>query len=356
MCVAVTLDPGATLTKQEVVAMDKNNADGAGVAWAREGLVEWYKTTKVDPDYIVRAINNAKDHSRLVHFRLSTAGGVRPELCHPFEISPRAECKPRHVTNRAMIHNGHWGRWDDLHKILKRDGLLPDDGPWSDTRLVAFMAHEDPSWLDAIGGKVAVMDGTGRIERIGDWDKLRDGIHVSNLYWRTATYTRGGYSGYRHWPGWEFSDEEWKAFIKEQADAREAEANKLMADIEAEHKRNHATNSKRRETNAEKRERKRDERRQAKREAAAGAGDAGNAGNTDDGADSGDCCQLPLPKPVRAQTTEVLADLGDCTPTDLNRIEASAVHGKPVQVSSGRWYQVVEKRGAREVVEVFPVA
>jgi predicted glutamine amidotransferase len=213
MCVAITMEPGAELTVEEVVKMDRTNADGVGIAWAYEGAVHWYKTTKVDPKYIQKMIYYWSEFPRLVHFRLATAGGTRADLCHPFEIGPLANCAPRGSGAKVMIHNGHWSRWSEVHDLMDKEGLLPDRTPWSDTRLAAYLSYTDPDWLVALGGRVATMDGDGAIERIGSWDKLRDGIHCSNMGWASEhTYKRGGYAGYNRWKGWDWEESDWAAY------------------------------------------------------------------------------------------------------------------------------------------------
>lgn len=221
MCVAITLKPNCNLSIDEVTKMHRNNADGVGIAWARDGLVHWWKTTKVDPEYIARAIYAWRDYPRLVHFRLATAGGAKTELCHPFEIGPLAKCSQTGSGGKVMIHNGHWHRWDEAKGILQKEGLLPE-GPWSDSRLAAYLAHDDPEWLMALGGRVAVMSGDGEIARLGDWEKLREGIMVSNKNWVDAKYTRGGYTGFKQWKGWNWSEEEHNAFWAEQQALQEA--------------------------------------------------------------------------------------------------------------------------------------
>lgn len=216
MCVAITLAPGTNLTLEEIRRMDRNNADGVGLAWAYDGHVSWWKTTKVDPQEVLTKMEFWSNFPRLMHFRLATAGGTRPDLCHPFEVGPLAACQPHGASQRVMIHNGHWTRWKEVHDLLDSEGLLPDKGPWSDTRLAAYLAHMDPDWLTALGGRVAVMDGDETIVRLGDWQELREGIYVSNKHWDTAAgYKRGGYDGYRSWKGWEWTEEERASFEKD---------------------------------------------------------------------------------------------------------------------------------------------
>jgi hypothetical protein len=88
-----------------------------------------------------------------------------------------------------MIHNGHWGEWDSIHADLEKRHLLPDNGPWSDTRLAAYLMSADPSWVDHIDGKIATLSGRGDIECSGLWTELRPGVQVSNTYWKWSITT-----------------------------------------------------------------------------------------------------------------------------------------------------------------------
>lgn len=200
MCIAVTLAPGTLLTLDEVIKMERSNRDGVGIAWAEDGLVHWIKSANVDPHKVWKILENQKDFPRLLHFRLSTAGGIRNELCHPFEIGPLASTAISGSTKKMMIHNGHWGGWEDIKRILEREDLLPE-GPWSDTRLVAYLAHQDEEWLEALTGKVATLNGAGEIGYLGTWETLREGIKISNRYWEnnSRSYASGAD---RHWKGW----------------------------------------------------------------------------------------------------------------------------------------------------------
>lgn len=218
MCVAVTLDPGANPTLDELIKMDKANSDGVGIAWCDHDGVHWWKTTKVNPEEVLDVLKLVAESPRLLHFRYATAGvhfqntiasGPLDELCHPFDISDRSVCTPQGVTRKAMIHNGHWGRWSEIAKLMDAEGLLPDKGPWSDTRLVSFLASVNEDWLLALGGRVATLDDTGDILRIGDWEQLRPGIHVSNKHWEYVQTRRS--STHYHGRSWVDAVEEYYA-------------------------------------------------------------------------------------------------------------------------------------------------
>jgi hypothetical protein len=220
MCVAITMEPGTDLSKEEIFKMGRANADGVGVAWADGGVVHWAKTINYTPDTLYNFIKEREGYFRLVHFRLSTVGGVRADLCHPFEVGPMANPHWTGHSSRVLIHNGHWHRWTDIIDILKKEEALPDMGPWSDSRLMAYLASFDEDWLHVVTGRVAMMDGDGNTVRIGDWSDLRAGIKVSNKHWdHTYNYRRSGRD--RDWPGWGWSEKEW-----EEAEAHSKEKEK----------------------------------------------------------------------------------------------------------------------------------
>jgi len=340
MCVAVTLEPGAVLTEQEVIHMDRANADGVGIAWARDGLVEWYKTTKVDPAYVAKVISSWKEYPRLVHFRLRTAGETIPQLCHPFEIGPAANCSPKGQSTRVMIHNGHWNRWTDVRDLLAKEGLLPD-GPWSDSRLVAFLAHKDPEWLQILGGRVAIMQGDGRVERLGSWETLRDGVQVSNKNWEGGKLARGQYSGWRQWSGWGWSEEEVEAFFKEQETKDRADQEKAIKEAEDEyHKLQAAKRSKR-----AKKEEKRGEKLQRREERRAASAQV--AGLVDKNCECG-------PEDSHATGKGDGSTDSSCPPAQQGD---GIIRYSPTQSSSGKWYAVeIETVAGRRTDRVVEVA
>lgn len=224
MCVAVILDPGAELSFEEVCKMANANADGVGLAWATGDTVEWWKATTYSYQYAHKVINDFKESPRLLHFRLSTVGGIRPELCHPFEIGPMASAASRGHGQEVLIHNGHWSRWKDIFDILKEEGALPDAGPWSDSRLAAFLAHMNREWLTTVTGRVATLSADGDISVLGDWKKLREGVFVSNNLWdHSYNYRRSGRD--REWEGWGWTEQEWKEKMAHQAAKEKEKAN-----------------------------------------------------------------------------------------------------------------------------------
>lgn len=237
MCVAISMEPGTQLSLDEVVKMSNANGDGAGFAWAEDGVVKWFKSVTYSPEYITKLINDHIGFFRLAHFRLSTVGGTRADLCHPFEVGPLANSAATGLGSRVLIHNGHWSRWNDIYDIYKAEGALPDFGPWSDSRLMAMLANEQLDWLDVVGGRVAVMDGDGTTQFWGDWSKLRDGILVSNKVWEGHNYGyrkhgRGG--GGLSWKGqpWGMNEKEYEEYWRHQDDAKKEKSNEQKGEAQ----------------------------------------------------------------------------------------------------------------------------
>lgn len=234
MCVAVTLLPGAELTQDEIVKMGNANGDGFGFAWAEGGVVNWWKSISYDADYFTWIVSEKKEFPRFVHFRLSTVGGIDLELCHPFEVGPNAACAFRGTGNKVLMHNGHWSRAGDIFDILKKEDILPDKGPWSDTRIAAFLASYDEDWLTTVTGKVATLDGDGNIKLVGYWDELRSGIKVSNKVWESHTYDYKKTGIGRRWEGWGWSDKHWMEKEAYEKAKKEAQAQKEAAEAKKE--------------------------------------------------------------------------------------------------------------------------
>ncbi len=194
MCVAIVIPSGAkNPTVEELLEMEEANPDGAGVAWHADNEVHWLKGLEAkEVDALLGGLPNC---TKLVHFRLATAGGSKPELTHPFPVekAPRLALSGR--ARQVLIHNGHISDWELYAKL---QGDLPG-GPWSDTRLMARLAHTRSYKIlnEFRGQKFALLDKTGGVKISGDWTK-RDGALYSNMYWVGGSYTKY-YSRKLHW-------------------------------------------------------------------------------------------------------------------------------------------------------------
>lgn len=194
MCVAVIIPAGAALpTLEQHEQMAEANPDGAGYAWVDTdaGLVMWRKGFDSASFAQIHAELAAlpSDVPILLHYRIATVGGVRPELTHPFPITAKAGVKLTGGAKSVLVHNGTWcgfvsTRFDDLI------------GPVSDTRALAILTSHEPDALRELAplyGRSARLNADCTVERHGRWREVQ-GVLYSNTYWEyTAKYVAPAY-------------------------------------------------------------------------------------------------------------------------------------------------------------------
>lgn len=213
MCVAIYI-PGdvARPSLEDFKKMEASNPHGAGVGWvdSEHGVVRWAKgLTAVQVSDLLATIPGVP---ALVHFRWASAGGRDKGLCHPFPLGIPPETpddfdwswdlKEKGLADEILIHNGHWSNWESW----KPKRGLPE-GPWSDTRLAAYLADVQPQVLHALGGKVATMS-AARVELRGQWE-TKAGVYYSNTYWQHSVGMYG--------TGCDTDDGDWRDWWKERA-------------------------------------------------------------------------------------------------------------------------------------------
>lgn len=192
---------------EELEAGGLVNDDGGGVAWVDtirgEKRVRWDKGLKTAKD--VHDVAAQLPLPVLIHFRYATIGGPTPLLTHPFPVTERVPLALRGNTVAVLMHNGHWGKWDDAIKDLcARSGKKLPEGPWSDSRAMAWVAANfGLGMLNILIGdsqKVAFLHATKGLHIINpkSWFE-KDGWMQSAS---TVRYvSRGG------WHGWDDMDE-----------------------------------------------------------------------------------------------------------------------------------------------------
>lgn len=120
------------------------NDDGAGIAWLdkEKKRVAWHKGLKDEKEVLEVIEKENIPFPLAIHFRTASAGGTSPLLTHPFPIGKGAPLWLEGTAGRVLMHNGHLGKWEDL---VLQAGLASKeefpDGPWSDTRAMAWLTH-----------------------------------------------------------------------------------------------------------------------------------------------------------------------------------------------------------------------
>ena len=198
MCViAIVHNDTKRPVPMEVEAMWDTNDHGGGVAWFEKEKGKQSVLWKKGLD-----LNQMQELARelpvpyVLHFRIASAGEVSKSLTHPFPITPEVDLALEGSTREypILFQNGHWSPWET--KALEYASLgnyrLPG-GKWSDTRVLAQLAHyRGIGALEILGGsamRFVVMDPTGevgkRVGAIGKFTVYDERYLVSNEHWRT---------------------------------------------------------------------------------------------------------------------------------------------------------------------------
>lgn len=196
MCVAIACE--TRFPSKKVLKMcEEKNSDGGGIAWVEDGVVKFRKGIGYRKIWkITKRINPPA----LIHFRIATAGGVTPLLCHPFPINGEATLDTEGEADTVLMHNGHWNDWRKtcLKLTVNRDLTFPK-GPWSDSRAMAWLASSAGSTvLELLDEKIALLTGNKKLTLFGSYWSERDGIFYSNLFWEPVAYAynRNGNTNY----------------------------------------------------------------------------------------------------------------------------------------------------------------
>lgn len=193
MCV-IFVAQGTRPTSAQVKQAFEQNRDGGGIAWREKDAkgdtwVNWEKG--LDQEKLLTLAAKVP-LPFILHCRISTCGGAIPPLTHPFPIAKNAPLMLRgRIKGSVMAHNGHWGRWKDtVLEAAVRHKLPVPDGPWSDTRAMAWIAANfGLNTLQMIDEKTACLSQAGEIELSGaGWCKISDGFWASNRAWARTVY------------------------------------------------------------------------------------------------------------------------------------------------------------------------
>lgn len=205
MCVIAICNEGKRLDKATFKACFTANDDGCGMAWMDGDLVGYAKgyMKKRTAWEMYKQISSMP---HVVHFRLSSAGGVHKELTHPFIISQDSPISMYGLgKDELLFHNGTITDWKNgLFTLAAINGSFPE-GHMSDTRFAAMaVSRVGDGYLSSLGGKFVICKKNGFV-RYGDWSE-KNGIYFSNLFWEhRGSYTCSSNSsigfnyGERYW-------------------------------------------------------------------------------------------------------------------------------------------------------------
>jgi hypothetical protein len=202
MCLLIVAEK--TFPEERILELGaKRNKDGMGIAWRENGKVKVRKGVNLTVADLVK-IGKETEAPWVIHFRLSTAGGVNTELCHPFSVDKRACTEAEFEAQGILAHNGVWVGWqkelDDLPMSL------PEPNMWSDTRAMAFIGglsrdeHLRKKFFNGCDEKLAYMTADSLCIFGKGWTDKGEGLFLSNdiCSWeenrsKTSNYVRYNY-------------------------------------------------------------------------------------------------------------------------------------------------------------------
>lgn len=182
-------------TEKDLHSMWQTNSHGGGYMTVRNGKVEIHKGFMEWADFI-RSIRSEKFTTSdpvIYHFRISTQGGVNPEMTHPFPLTSKEEyLKALDVScDIGIAHNGIIPL-----TTVKTDCELSDTALFIKKYMVYLIRSQydilNPNiqrMIEELGkSKFAIMNGNGDIATIGKFHS-DNGILLSNTNhwfdWRT---------------------------------------------------------------------------------------------------------------------------------------------------------------------------
>lgn len=137
--------------------------------------------------------DRVKNTPFLYHFRITTSGGTRAGLTHPFPLSNKAEklTKTHLQTDVAICHNG-------IIDIDIETGLS-DTASYIKNEMYALKGlsryfYKNKAVQDSIkhriGSKMAILDTTGETVTIGKFETDENGLMYSNDSYKPYTYPK----------------------------------------------------------------------------------------------------------------------------------------------------------------------
>ena len=173
------------------------NPDGAGFMWAekgkvhiRKGLMEYSQFYDALTEFM--DTHNSYKLPVVIHCRITTHGGTKPENCHPFPVSDSKGMlqKLRLTTDLGVAHNGvitidvKNGMSDTMTYIASQMAPLKRAMP-------QFYKNKDCLQMisNAISSRMAILDKNGKLVTIGDFIEDQ-GVMYSNSSYRHSMWLR----------------------------------------------------------------------------------------------------------------------------------------------------------------------
>ena len=199
MCIIAIKEKGYKLNKEYVENCFMHNPDGAGFMFVNNNKVHIEKGFFDVDKYIERLEelwdkNHLEEKNLVMHFRISTSGGISKETCHPFPISNKLRKLRETEINcgSGIVHNGIIGKYAWEEKMSDTQRFILEDifSLWKlnnkDTLAKEFKGN----------GKFCILKSSGDIELYGDFIKKEEGWIFSNESYAPRSYDKYYKSSY----------------------------------------------------------------------------------------------------------------------------------------------------------------
>lgn len=202
MCIICAKNKGIEMPSWDIIEnMWYNNTDGAGLMWVEDGAVHIskgymrYDLFKNEVETLGKRLN-LTETPLVMHFRITTHGGTKPENCHPFPITDQIGLlqKLRCNTDIGVAHNG-------ILSFTPRKGIS-DTMEYIATQLSIikkmnrkFLKHDYLMQLiknATEGSRLCFLDKYGKIYTTGNFIEDNGVLYSNNNY--KYTYFYGGKS------------------------------------------------------------------------------------------------------------------------------------------------------------------
>lgn len=222
MCIIVYKPKGASLpSKKTLKQCFNNNADGAGFMLAKNGEVLINKGFFKFDDFYKKLTAIKEDVPMVLHFRITTQGGVRADCCHPYPLSDNMhELRRLNTTAEVGVaHNGIISLTSTYNKVDYNDTMrfITDYLTLIIDKKSRFNYYKDDNKITLINrligsSRLAILDKNEHCELIGDGWLQDSGCYYSNGSYKSTTTKKTkkitSYSSY----SWDYFDE-WEAYL-----------------------------------------------------------------------------------------------------------------------------------------------
>jgi hypothetical protein len=192
MCIAILNSPNVTFPKSLIQNCWDNNRDGGGMIWTTDGInqLNIFKEVKNFQTFYNKYVEIRKQSplsNIVLHFRISTSGGVNETNTHPFAVNK----------DLAFVHNGIISELNGINANKSDTNLfneqylrkLPSDFIYNDAILLLikkFIGSSKLLFLNNLNEYTIVN------ENLGVRDTEFDGCWFSNSTYKKVNYTDFG--------------------------------------------------------------------------------------------------------------------------------------------------------------------